>query len=49
MFYCCRKLSNLNLSLFNTKNVTNMSSMFYECKNLTSLNISSFDTQNVPI
>ena len=34
MFDGCKSLSNLNLSNFNTQNVTNMSSMFHECKSL---------------
>lgn len=37
----------LDLSKFNTMNVTNMGSMFIDCYNLVSLNISSFDTSNV--
>ena len=47
MFYECWNLTNLNLSSFDTKNVTDMSGMFYECSNLTNLNLSSFDTKNV--
>ena len=31
MFYECRSLEELNLSNFNTNNVTNMKGMFYEC------------------
>ena len=40
-------LSKLDLSSFNTNNVTNMSNMFYKCKNLSELNLSSFNTNNV--
>ena len=40
-------LTNLNLSNFNTQNVTNMSGMFECCTSLTNLNISNFNTQNV--
>ena len=47
MFYNCSKLNSLNLSNFNTNNVTNMSSMFYDCSSLTSLNLSNFNTNNV--
>jgi surface protein len=47
MFYYCDGLRNLNLSSFDTSNVTNMSKMFLGCINLTRLNLSSFDTSNV--
>ena len=47
MFYCCKNLSKLNLSSFNTNNVTNMNKMFYYCVNLSQLNLSSFNTNNV--
>ena len=45
MFYDCFNLTNLNLSNFNTQNVTNMSRMFYNCESLTNLNLSNFNTQ----
>ena len=35
MFYKCLSLTNLNLSNFNTTNVTNMSHMFNICSSLT--------------
>ena len=47
MFFNCKSLTNLNLSNFNTQNVTNMESMFGGCKSLTNLNLSNFNTQNV--
>ena len=47
MFGLCKNLVNLNLSTFNTENVTNISCMFFGCHNLTSLNLSSFDTRKV--
>ncbi len=47
MFRGCSSLSNLNLSNFNTQNVTNMSYMFYECSSLSNLDLSNFKTQNV--
>ena len=47
MFDNCKSLTNLNLSNFNTQNVTNMSSMFAGCNSLTNLNLSNFNTQNV--
>ena len=47
MFSYCKSLINLNLSNFNTQNVTDMSYMFCDCKSLTNLNLSNFNTQNV--
>ena len=47
MFYYCSSLTSLNLSNFNTNNVTNMSYMFYNCSSLTFLNLSNFNTNNV--
>ena len=35
MFYGCSSLININLSNFNTQNVTNMRWMFYGCSSLT--------------
>ncbi len=46
LFSLCYAQS-LDLSNFNTDNVTDMSSMFIYCVNLTSLNLSSFNTTNV--
>ena len=40
-------LTNINLSNFNTSNVTNMSSMFKDCNKLTGLDLSNFDTTKV--
>ena len=47
MFNGCFGLTSLDLSNFNTQNVTDMSYMFYGCSGLTSLDLSKFDTQNV--
>ena len=47
MFWNCRSLTNLNLSNFNTQNVTNMSNMFNWCESLKNLNLSNFNNQNV--
>jgi len=48
MFSHCEKfVSQLDLSNFNTKNVTNMSGIFYDCINLKELNLTNFDTRNV--
>jgi len=46
MFRNCKNLKNINLSSFDTKNVTNMKNMFYGCNNLIDINLSSFDTKN---
>ena len=47
MFYNCIFLKSLNLSMFDTSQVKNMSYMFALCKNLSSINISSFVTSQV--
>ena len=47
MFRDCSRLTSLNVSSFDTSNVTNMSYMFRGCSHLTSLNVSSFDTSKV--
>lgn len=48
MFSHCSALTSLDLSKFDTSNVTNMSSMFLCCSALTSLDLSgSFNTSNV--
>ena len=47
MFSGCNSLSSLNLSIFNTSNVTDICNMFNGCFKLESLNLSTFDTSNV--
>ena len=47
MFYECKSLKNLDLSNFNTKNVTDMSDMFSYCESITDINLSNFNVQNV--
>ena len=47
MFANCMSLRSLDLSNFNTKNVTNMGGMFIDCRFLTVLDVSNFNTQNV--
>ena len=47
MFKGCRSLVKLDLTNFDTHNVTDMSYMFSLCSDLEELNISSFDTKNV--
>ncbi|MQN28395.1 BspA family leucine-rich repeat surface protein, partial [Prevotella copri] len=43
----CSKLTSLDVTKFNTANVTNMSRMFSGCTNLTSLDGTKFNTANV--
>jgi len=45
MFYYCYSIKELNLSSFNTNNVTSMINMFYNCRSLTDLDLSNFKTQ----
>ncbi|MBO5394416.1 MAG: BspA family leucine-rich repeat surface protein [Clostridia bacterium] len=47
MFYSCKKLAYLDLSLFDTQNVKNMAQMFYFCTALKELDLSRFNTSNV--
>ena len=47
MFSNCSSLTSLDVSHFNTANVTSMSYMFEQCRNLTSLDVSNFNTANV--
>ena len=47
MFYNCSALETLDLSNFDTQNVTDMGDMFSECYALKTLDVSSFDTKNV--
>ena len=47
MFSVCSKLKSLDLSSFDTRNVTSMSCMFLNCRKLTSLNLSGFNTAKV--
>ena len=44
MFNNCSSLKELNLSSFDTNQVTNMSHMFRNCSSLKELNLSSFNT-----
>ena len=47
LFQNCKSITNLNLSNFNTRKVTNMSSMFCYCYSLTNLNLENFNTKNI--
>ena len=49
MFYECSSLSALDLSTFNTSNVTDMRSMFCGCSSLSTLDLSTFNTSNVTV
>ena len=47
MFADCIAVTSLNLSNFNTQNVTDMYYMFSNCNSLKSLDLSNINTQNV--
>ena len=47
MFYECNKLKNLNLSNFDTEDITNIAYMFYGCNELETINFTNFTTYNV--
>ena len=47
MFYNCRNIISIDLSSFDSRNVTNMSNMFSECYNLKNVDLSFLDTKNV--
>ena len=47
MFYNCRKLTSLDVSHFDTSNVTIMFYMFYNCSGLTTLDLSSWNCDKV--
>ena len=47
MFQFCSRIIDMDLTSFDTTNVTNMYGMFSHCKNLKNLDLSSFNTKNV--
>ena len=47
LFSECNNIASIDLSQYNTHNVTHMNGLFNNCKSLTHLNLSNFDTQNV--
>jgi surface protein len=47
MFYNRGNLRTIDMSSWNTSNVTNMGDMFNYCKLIEKLDVSNFDTQNV--
>jgi len=46
-FNSCSNIIDIDLSSFDTKNVTNMSHIFREYFNLSHINLSNFDTKNI--
>ena len=47
LFSECESLMKIDLSNFNSQNVTNLSYIFYKCKSLSKINLSNINTQNV--
>lgn len=47
MFYNCNNLEELDLSCFDTSQVTTMRAMFGQCHKIKNLDLSNFNTQNV--
>ena len=47
MFYECSALKELNLSNFNTNNVSNMNHMFNKCSSLKELNCANFNAKKI--
>ena len=47
MFYKCSSLISIDLSHFNTENITDMRLMFFQCKLLRNINLSNINTQNL--
>ena len=49
IFCSCSSLTDINLSNFNTKNVTDISFMFDKCSSLKKLNLSYLNANNLLI
>ena len=47
MFYGCSSLININLSNFNTNDVTDIEGIFEGCSSLTNIDLSNFNTIKV--
>ena len=47
LFFECKELTSIDLSHFNSKNVTNMQCMFEGCHKLESINLTNFNTEMV--
>ena len=46
MFAGCISLTSIDVSHFNTSNVTNMANMFVNCSELTSVNMNNLNIKN---
>ena len=47
MLYGCLSLAHINLTNFNSNNVTNMGYMLYGCSSLANINLTNFNNNNV--
>ena len=47
MFYGCSSLTNINLSNFNVKNISDIFGIFFGCSSLTNINLSNLNINNV--
>lgn len=47
LFAACKSLETVDLSSFNTKNVTDVNEMFYDCEGLEKLDLSTMDFRKV--
>ena len=47
MFYSCSGLTSLDLSSFDTSNVTDIMQMFQNCSSLTTLNVTGWDVSKI--
>ena len=47
MFQACQNLIDIDVSHFDTSNVTLMGAMFFNCKSLKKLDVTNFNTSNV--
>ena len=47
LFYSCENIISIDLSFFDSSNITDTSEMFMLCKNLEKIDFTSFDTKNV--
>jgi surface protein len=47
MFANCKNLTNVDLSGWDTPNVTDLYSMFHSCRNLTTIDLSGWDVSKV--
>ena len=47
MFHNCNVLTSVDVTGFNTSNVTNMQGLFYKCHKLQTIDVSNFNTAKV--